>query len=137
MAVEHEHQDELPQGSPVDHQEASTSEAISQITNLTRLVEELTKKHNDQQRASAGGWQHATPFHPQRSRATYSPITPMQPLFASEDTPVVNERQAHPRQTAQGTGIRRQSTPNRRSTPDLPQASEDLLHPGTNVEEMM
>ncbi|GMN47467.1 hypothetical protein TIFTF001_016643 [Ficus carica] len=47
MAAEHEHQDELPQGSPVDHQEASTSEAISQITNLTRLVEELTKKHND------------------------------------------------------------------------------------------
>ncbi|GMN32806.1 hypothetical protein TIFTF001_041791 [Ficus carica] len=49
MAAEHEHQDELPQGSPVDHREASTSEAISQITNLTRLVEELTKKHNDQQ----------------------------------------------------------------------------------------
>ncbi|GMN65633.1 hypothetical protein TIFTF001_034686 [Ficus carica] len=49
MAAKHEHQDELPQGSPVDHQEASTSEAISQITNLTRLVEELTKKHNDQQ----------------------------------------------------------------------------------------
>nr|GMN25019.1 hypothetical protein TIFTF001_043845 [Ficus carica]GMN25057.1 hypothetical protein TIFTF001_043850 [Ficus carica] len=35
MAAEHEHQDELPQGSPVDHLEASTSEAISQITNLT------------------------------------------------------------------------------------------------------
>ncbi|GMN21746.1 hypothetical protein TIFTF001_043377 [Ficus carica] len=71
------------------------------------------------QGASAGGWQHATPFHQQRSRATYSPITPMQPLFASEDTPVVNERQAHPRQTAQGTSARQQSTPNRRSTPDL------------------
>ncbi|GMN27478.1 hypothetical protein TIFTF001_044126 [Ficus carica] len=87
--------------------------------------------------ASAGGWQHATPYHQQRSRATYSPITPMQLLFASEDTLVVNERQAHPRQTAQGTGARRQSTPNRRSTLDLPQASEDLFHPGTNVEEMM
>ncbi|GMN33894.1 hypothetical protein TIFTF001_044847 [Ficus carica] len=49
MAAGHEHQDELPQGSPIEHQEASTSEAISQITNLTRLVEELTKKHNDQQ----------------------------------------------------------------------------------------
>ncbi|GMN21400.1 hypothetical protein TIFTF001_043307 [Ficus carica] len=49
MAAGHEHQDELPQGSPINHQEASTSEAISQITNLTRLVEELTKKHNDQQ----------------------------------------------------------------------------------------
>ncbi|GMN20278.1 hypothetical protein TIFTF001_043054 [Ficus carica] len=79
------------------------------------------------QGTSAGGWQHATPYHPQRSRATYSLITPMQPLFASEDTPVVNERQAQPRQT----------TPTRRSTPDLPQASEDLLQPGTNVEEMM
>ncbi|GMN60219.1 hypothetical protein TIFTF001_029324 [Ficus carica] len=207
MAAEHEHQDELPQGSPVDHQEASTSEAISQITNLTRLVEELTKKHNDQQShmenitaenqilknqlmaihsqaaysyyynpyvgyssrasaggwqqatsheqrganvgtwrpassynpqgTSAGGWQHATPFHPQRSRATYSPINPMQPLFASEDTSVVNERQAQPRQTALGTNARRQKTPTQRSTPDLPQASEELLHPGTNVEEMM
>ncbi|GMN27087.1 hypothetical protein TIFTF001_044075 [Ficus carica] len=207
MAAEHEHQDELPQGSPIDHQEASTSEAISQITNLTRLVEELTKKHNDQQShmenitaenqilknqlmainsqaaysyyynpyvgyssgasaggwrpatsheqrgtndgtwrpatsynpqvASAGGWQHATPYHQQRSRATYSPITPMQPLFASEDTPVVNERQAQLRQTAPGTSSRRQTTPIRRSTPDLSQSSEDLLQPGTNVEEMM
>ncbi|GMN46395.1 hypothetical protein TIFTF001_015577 [Ficus carica] len=44
--------------------------------------------------ANARGWQHATSYHQQRSRATYSPITPMQPLFASEDTPVVNERQA-------------------------------------------
>ncbi|GMN47913.1 hypothetical protein TIFTF001_017076 [Ficus carica] len=207
MAAEHEHQDELPQGSPVDHQEASTSKAISQITNLTRLVEELTKKHNDQQShmenitaenqilknqlmainsqaaysyyynpyvgyssgasaggwqqatshdqqganvgtwrpatsynpqgTSAGGWQHATPYHPQHSRATYSPITPMQPLFTSENTPVVNERQAQPRQTAPGTSARRQTTPTRRSTPDLPQTSEALLQPGTNVEEMM
>ncbi|GMN59680.1 hypothetical protein TIFTF001_028769 [Ficus carica] len=207
MAAEHEHQDELPQGSPVDHQEASTSEAISQITNLTRLVGELTKKHNNQQShmenitaenqilknqlmainsqaaysyyynpyvgyfsgasaggwqqatshdqqganfgtwrpatsynpqgTSAGGWQHATPYHQQRSRATYSPITPMQPLFASEDTPVVNERQTQPRQTAPGTSARRQTTPTRRSTPNLPQASEDLLPPGMNVEEMM
>ncbi|GMN32802.1 hypothetical protein TIFTF001_041790 [Ficus carica] len=61
----------------------------------------------------------------------------MQPLFASEDTPVVNERQTHPRQTAPGTSARRQTTPTRRSTPDLPQASEDLLQPGTKVEEMM
>ncbi|GMN22508.1 hypothetical protein TIFTF001_045665 [Ficus carica] len=192
MAAEHENQDELSQGSPVDHQEASTSDAISQITNLTRLVEELTKKHNDQQShmenitaenlilknqlmaihsqaaysyyynpyvgyssgandgtwrpatsynppgASAGGWQHATPIHPQRSRATYSPITLMQPLFASEDNPIANERQAQPRQTAPGTSARRQTTtPTRRSTPNLPQASEDLLQPGTNVEEMM
>nr|GMN21026.1 hypothetical protein TIFTF001_043224 [Ficus carica] len=161
MAAEREHQDELPQGSPIDHQEASTSEAISQITNLTRLVEELTKKHNDQQshmenitaenqilksqlmalnsqaaysyyynpyvgyssgasaggwrpaasyehrgandvtwrpatsynpqHASAGGWQHATPYHQQRSRATHSPINPMQPLFAPEDTPGPHE----------------------------------------------
>ncbi|GMN71895.1 hypothetical protein TIFTF001_055588, partial [Ficus carica] len=206
MAAEHEHQDKLPHGSPVDHQGASTSEAISQITNLTRLVEELTKKHNDQQShmenitaenqilknqlmaihsqaaysyhynpyvgyssgasaggwqqatshdqrgandgtwrlatsynppgASVGGWQLATPYHQQRSRATYSPITPMQPLFASEDTPVVNERQAQPRQTAPETSARRQ-TPTRRSTPDLMQASKDLLQPGTNVEEMM
>ncbi|GMN25023.1 hypothetical protein TIFTF001_043853 [Ficus carica] len=89
------------------------------------------------QGTSVGGWQHATPYHPQRSRATYSPITPMQPLFASEDTPVVNERQAQPRQTAPGTSARRQTTPTRRSTPDLSQASEDLLQPGTNVEEMM
>ncbi|GMN25152.1 hypothetical protein TIFTF001_051428 [Ficus carica] len=49
MTAEHEHQDELPQRSPVDHQEASTSEANSQITNLTRMVEELTKKHDIQQ----------------------------------------------------------------------------------------
>ncbi|GMN62725.1 hypothetical protein TIFTF001_031810 [Ficus carica] len=35
MAAEREHQDELPQGSLVDHQEASTSEANSQIANLT------------------------------------------------------------------------------------------------------
>ena len=49
MAAEHEHQDELPQGSQVNQQEASTSEATSQITNLTRLVEELTKKYSDQQ----------------------------------------------------------------------------------------
>ncbi|GMN53521.1 hypothetical protein TIFTF001_022657 [Ficus carica] len=61
----------------------------------------------------------------------------MQPLFTSEVTPVVNERQAHPRQTAPGTSARRQTTPTRHSTPDLPQASEDLLQPGTNVEEMM
>ncbi|GMN70248.1 hypothetical protein TIFTF001_039295 [Ficus carica] len=162
MAAEREHQDDLPQGSPIIQQEASTSEAISQITNLTRLVEELTKKHNDQQshmetitaenqilknqlmalnsqaaysyyynpyvgysshasaggwrpaasyeqrgandgtwrpatsynlqHASTGGWQHATPYHQQRSRAPYSPINPMQPLFASEDTPGVDER---------------------------------------------
>ncbi|GMN49594.1 hypothetical protein TIFTF001_018758 [Ficus carica] len=207
MAAEHEHQDELPQGSPIDHQEASTSEAISQITNLTRLVEELTKKHNDQQshmenitagnqilknqlmalnsqaaysyyynpyvgyssgasaggwrpvasyeqrganygtwrpatsynlqHASAGGWQHATPYHQQRSRAPYSPINPMQPLFASEDTPLVDERQAQPRQTAPGTSSRRRTTPIRRSTPELSQSSEDLFQPGTNVEEMM
>ncbi|GMN19954.1 hypothetical protein TIFTF001_047019 [Ficus carica] len=207
MAAEREHQDELPQGSPIEHQEASTSEAISQITNLTRLVEELTKKHNDQQshmetittesqilknqlmalnsqaaysyyynpyvgyssgasaggwrpaasyeqrgandgtwrpatsynpqHASAGGWQHATPYHQQRSRAPYSPINPMQPLFASEDTPLVDERQAQPRQTAPGTSSRRQTTPIRRSTPELSQSSEDLFQPGTNVEEMM
>ncbi|GMN23352.1 hypothetical protein TIFTF001_051302 [Ficus carica] len=60
----------------------------------------------------------------------------MQPLFASEDTPVVNERQAQPRQTAPETSARRQ-TPTRRSMPDLMQASKDLLQPGTNVEEMM
>ncbi|GMN35836.1 hypothetical protein TIFTF001_042294, partial [Ficus carica] len=207
MAAGHEHQDELPQGSPIEHQEASTSEAISQITNLTRLVEELTKKHNDQQShmetitaenqilknqlmainsqaaysyyynpyvgyssgasaggwlpaasyeqrgtndgtwrpatsynpqgANAGGWQHATPYHQQRSRATYSSINPMQPLFASEDTPVVDERQAQPRQTAPGPSSRRQTTPIRRSTPELSQSSEDLFQPGTNVEEMM
>ncbi|GMN22471.1 hypothetical protein TIFTF001_043528 [Ficus carica] len=89
------------------------------------------------QGTSAGGWQHATPYHPQRSRATYSPITPMQPLFASEDTPVVNERQAQLRQTAPGTSARRHTTPTRRSMPNLPQVSEDLLQPGTNVEEMM
>ncbi|GMN24072.1 hypothetical protein TIFTF001_040532, partial [Ficus carica] len=207
MAAGHEHQDELPQGSPIEHQEASTSEAISQITNLTRLVEELTKKHNDQQShmetvtaenqilknqlmalnsqaaysyyynpyvgyssgasvgswrpaasyeqrgandatwrpatsynpqgASTGGWQHATPYHQQRSRATYSPINPMQPLFASEDTPVVDKRQAQPRQPAPGPSSRRQTTPIRRSTPELSQSSEDLFQPGTNVEDMM
>ncbi|GMN67948.1 hypothetical protein TIFTF001_037010 [Ficus carica] len=49
MAAEREHQEELPQGSPVDHQEASTSEANTQIANLTRLVEELTRKHDSQQ----------------------------------------------------------------------------------------
>ncbi|GMN68320.1 hypothetical protein TIFTF001_037379 [Ficus carica] len=49
MAAEHEHQEELPQGSPADHQEASASEANSQIANLTRLVEELTRKHDSQQ----------------------------------------------------------------------------------------
>ncbi|GMN28335.1 hypothetical protein TIFTF001_041154 [Ficus carica] len=207
MAAEREHQDELPQGSPIIQQEASTSEAISQITNLTRLVEELTKKHNDQQshmenitaenqilksqlmalnsqaaysyyynpyvgyssgasaggwraaasyeqrgandgtwrpatsydpqHATAGGWQHATPYHQQRSRAPYSPINPMQPLFASEDTPVVDERQAQPRPETPGPSSRRQTTPIRRSTPELSQSSEDLLQPGTNVEEMM
>ncbi|GMN27998.1 hypothetical protein TIFTF001_044184 [Ficus carica] len=207
MAAEREHQDDLPQGSPIIQQEASTSEAISQITNLTRLVEELTKKHNDQQshmetitaenqilknqlmalnsqatysyyynpyvgysshasaggwrpvasyeqrgandgtwrpatsynpqHASAGGWQHATPYHQQRSRAPYSPINPMQPLFAPEDTPVVDERQAQPRQATPGPSSRRQTTPIRRSTPELSQSSEDLLQPGTNVEEMM
>ncbi|GMN21599.1 hypothetical protein TIFTF001_043352 [Ficus carica] len=189
MAAEREHQDDLPQGSPIIQQKASTSEAISQITNLTRLVEELTKKHNDQQshienitaenqilknqlmalnsqaaysyyynpyvgyssgasaggwrpaalyeqrgandgtwrpatsynpqHASAGGWQHATPYHQQRSRAPYSPINPMQPLFASEDTPAVDERQAQPRQAAPGPSSRRQTTPIRRSTPEL------------------
>ncbi|GMN47742.1 hypothetical protein TIFTF001_016918 [Ficus carica] len=61
----------------------------------------------------------------------------MQPLFAFEDTPVVNERQAQPRQTAPGTSSRRQTTPIWRSTPDLSQSSEDLLQPRTNVEEMM
>ncbi|GMN70161.1 hypothetical protein TIFTF001_039206 [Ficus carica] len=207
MAAEREHQDDLPQGSPIIQQEASTSEAISQITNLTRLVEELTKKHNDQQshmetitaenqilknqlmalnsqaaysyyynpyvgysshasaggwrpaasyeqrgandgtwrpatsynpqHASAGGWQHATPYHQQRSRAPYSPINPMQPLFASEDTPGVDERQAQPRQAVPGPSSRRQTTPIRRSTPELSQSSEDLLQPDTNVEEMM
>ncbi|GMN71398.1 hypothetical protein TIFTF001_054088, partial [Ficus carica] len=207
MAAGHENQDELSQGSPIEHQEASTSEAISQITNLTRLVEELTKKHNDQQshmenitaenqilksqlmalnsqaaysyyynpyvgyssgasaggwraaasyeqrgandgtwqpatsynpqHATAGGWQHATPYHQQRSRAPYSPINPMQPLFASEDTPVVDERQAQPRQATPGPSSRRLTTPIRRSTPELSQSSEDLLQPGTNVEEMM
>ncbi|GMN23780.1 hypothetical protein TIFTF001_040493 [Ficus carica] len=89
------------------------------------------------QGSSTGGWQHATPYHQQRSRATYSPINPMQPLFASEDTPVVDERQAQPRQTAPGPSTRRQSTPVRRSTPDLSQSSEDLFQPGTSVEEMM
>ncbi|GMN22568.1 hypothetical protein TIFTF001_043540 [Ficus carica] len=178
MAAEREHQDDLPQGSPIIQQEASTSEAISQITNLTRLVEELTKKHNDQQShmetitaenqilknqlmainsqaaysyyynpyvghilqpatCERWGWQHATPYHQQRSRAPYSPINPMQPLFASEDTPPVDERQAQPRQTAPGTSSRRQTTPIRRSTPELSQSSEDLFQPGTNVEEMM
>ncbi|GMN71213.1 hypothetical protein TIFTF001_053364 [Ficus carica] len=61
----------------------------------------------------------------------------MQPLFASEDTPVVDERQAQPRQTAPGTSSRRQTTPIRRSTPELSQSSEDFFQPGTNVEEMM
>ncbi|GMN26380.1 hypothetical protein TIFTF001_044002 [Ficus carica] len=84
------------------------------------------------QGASAGGWQHATPYHQQCSRATYSPINPMQPLFASEDTPVVDERQAQPRQTAPGPSSRRQTTPIRRSTPELSQSSEDLFQPGTN-----
>ncbi|GMN64828.1 hypothetical protein TIFTF001_033902 [Ficus carica] len=190
MTSDREHQEELPQGSPVHQPEASDSGANSHIANLTRLVEELTRKHDsqqsqresitaenqvlknqlmainsqaaysyyynpyvgyssgtsaggwqpatsrDQQGASAGGWQpatshnpqgasaagwqHATPYQPQRSRATYSPITPMQPLFASEDTPIVNERRAQPRQTAPGISARRQTTPTRRSTPDLP-----------------
>ncbi|GMN51026.1 hypothetical protein TIFTF001_020174 [Ficus carica] len=183
MAAEHEHQDKLPQGSPIDHQEASTSEAISQITNLTRLVEELTKKHNDQQShmensenqilksqlmalnsqaaysyyynpyvgyssgASAGGWRPAASYEqrgandgtwrPATSYKSSGPINPMQPLFASEDTPVVDERQAQPRQTAPGPSSRRQTTPIRRSTPELSQSSEDLFQPGTNVEEMM
>ncbi|GMN30544.1 hypothetical protein TIFTF001_046432 [Ficus carica] len=61
----------------------------------------------------------------------------MQPLFASEDTPVVNERRVQPRQTAPGTSARQQTTPTRRLTTDLPQPSEDLIQPGTNVEEMM
>ncbi|GMN66223.1 hypothetical protein TIFTF001_035294 [Ficus carica] len=165
MTSDREHQEELPQGSPVHQPEASDSGANSQIANLTRLVEELTRKHDSQQsqmesitaenqhgasagdwqpatshnpqRASAAGWQHATPYQPQRSRDTYSPITSMQPLFASEDTPVVNKRRAQPRQTAPGTSARRQTTPTRRSTPDLPQPLEYLIQPGTNVEEMM
>ncbi|GMN71761.1 hypothetical protein TIFTF001_055570 [Ficus carica] len=33
--AEREHQEELPQGSPVDHQDASASEANSQIAILT------------------------------------------------------------------------------------------------------
>ncbi|GMN23076.1 hypothetical protein TIFTF001_040395 [Ficus carica] len=33
-------------------------------------------------------------------------LTILKPLFASEDTPVVNERQAQPRQTALGTSAR-------------------------------
>ncbi|GMN39581.1 hypothetical protein TIFTF001_008816 [Ficus carica] len=47
--AEREHQEKLPQGSPVDHQDASASEANSQIANLMRLVEDLTKKYNSQQ----------------------------------------------------------------------------------------
>ncbi|GMN70147.1 hypothetical protein TIFTF001_039189 [Ficus carica] len=49
MTAELEHQQEFPQESSVDHQESSTSEANSQIANLTRLVEELTRKHDSQQ----------------------------------------------------------------------------------------
>ncbi|GMN48607.1 hypothetical protein TIFTF001_017766 [Ficus carica] len=49
MAKEREHQEELSQGSPVNHPEASTSGANTQITNLTRLVEDLTRKYGTQQ----------------------------------------------------------------------------------------
>ena len=49
MADEREHQEELSQGSPVNHPKASTSGANTQIANLTQLVEELTWKHNTQQ----------------------------------------------------------------------------------------
>ncbi|GMN69686.1 hypothetical protein TIFTF001_038731 [Ficus carica] len=38
-----------------------------------------------------------------------------------------DERQAQPRQTAPGPSSRRQTTPVRRSTPDLSQSSEDLF----------
>ncbi|GMN47398.1 hypothetical protein TIFTF001_016569 [Ficus carica] len=49
MAEEREQHEELSQGSPVNHPEASTSEANSQIASLTRLVEELPRKHDSQQ----------------------------------------------------------------------------------------
>ncbi|GMN74450.1 hypothetical protein TIFTF001_053157 [Ficus carica] len=49
MADEREHQEELSQESPMNHPEASTSGANSQIANLTRLVVELTQKHTTQQ----------------------------------------------------------------------------------------
>ncbi|GMN30547.1 hypothetical protein TIFTF001_046433 [Ficus carica] len=49
MTSDREHQEELPQGSPVHEPEASDSGANSQIANLTRLVEELTRKHDSRQ----------------------------------------------------------------------------------------
>ncbi|GMN66983.1 hypothetical protein TIFTF001_036049 [Ficus carica] len=49
MAEEREQHEELSQGSPVNHPEASTSGANSQIANLTLLVEDLTQKYNNQQ----------------------------------------------------------------------------------------
>ncbi|GMN47446.1 hypothetical protein TIFTF001_016613 [Ficus carica] len=49
MADEREHQEEPSQGSPANPPEASTSGGNTQIANLTRLVEELTRKHNTQQ----------------------------------------------------------------------------------------
>ncbi|GMN59019.1 hypothetical protein TIFTF001_028113 [Ficus carica] len=49
IANEREHQEEPSQGSPTNQPEASTSGGNAQITNLMRLVEELTRKHNTQQ----------------------------------------------------------------------------------------
>ncbi|GMN22651.1 hypothetical protein TIFTF001_040307 [Ficus carica] len=200
MVAEREHQEELPQGSSVDHQEALTSEANTQIANLTRLVEELTRKHDSQQNqmenitaenqilknqlmsinsqaaysyyypyfgystgASAGGWNPATSQHPQgvntggwqpstshdlqgtnagglpqatphqqrASRATYSPVAPMQPLFTPGDTPVINEWRAQQRHTASRSEERRWITHTRRSTPVIPAPTACLIPQGT------
>ncbi|GMN20627.1 hypothetical protein TIFTF001_039957 [Ficus carica] len=49
MANDCKHQEEFSQENPVHHPEASTSGANTQIANLTRLVEELTKKYSTQQ----------------------------------------------------------------------------------------
>ncbi|GMN54165.1 hypothetical protein TIFTF001_023308 [Ficus carica] len=49
MVDEREHQEEPMQGSPANQPEASASGGNAQITNLMRLAEELTRKHNTQQ----------------------------------------------------------------------------------------
>ena len=90
--------------------------------------------------ASAGGWQHATPYYPQGVRnTTHSPVAPMQPLSTPGNTPLGNERRAQQQQQpAHRSDSRRHATSTRCSTPDLPPLPEGPVPPRTmNVKEMM
>ncbi|GMN51816.1 hypothetical protein TIFTF001_020968 [Ficus carica] len=134
MAEEREHQEELSQGSSVNHPKMESINAENQVlkNQLIAINSEATYSYyynpyvGYSAGTSTGDWQLATP------------VASMQPIFTPGDTPAANERRTKQRHTVLESEAKRQITLTWCSTPNLPPPPEGPIPQGTmNVEDMM